>query len=66
VADDTVHIAAAVDPAHTGIFQAGKLVQELTALVDGKGGGKPEMARGAGKATDKVDAMLARAKQLLT
>ena len=65
VAGDTVHIAAVVDKAHTGQFQAGKLVQELTALVDGKGGGKPEMARGAGKATDKVDAMLERARELI-
>jgi alanyl-tRNA synthetase len=65
VAGDTVHIAAAVDKAHTDSFQAGKLVQELTALVDGKGGGKPEMARGAGKAVDKVDAMLERARELV-
>ena len=64
-AEDTVHIAASVDPSHTDSYQAGKIVQELTALVDGKGGGKPEMARGAGKAVDKIEAVLDRARELL-
>ena len=46
-------------------FQAGKLVQELAPLVGGRGGGKPEMARGAGNDPSKIDDLLAKANSLL-
>ncbi|MCB1234292.1 MAG: hypothetical protein KDM91_04400, partial [Verrucomicrobiae bacterium] len=65
VADGTVHLGALVHPDFTKAYQAGKLVRELTALVGGRGGGKPEMARGAGGDTGKVDEMLAAARDKL-
>ena len=43
-----VHVLVTVDSSLTKVFQAGKIVQELTGLLGGKGGGRPEMARGVG------------------
>jgi alanyl-tRNA synthetase len=61
---DQVHVLAAVDPSFTHKVQAGKIVQELTGLLGGKGGGKPDLARGAGKDSSKVDLAKARAVEL--
>jgi alanyl-tRNA synthetase len=41
--------------------QAGKLVNEIAAVVGGKGGGKPDMAMAGGKEPEKLDAALERA-----
>ncbi|MCB1244092.1 MAG: alanine--tRNA ligase [Verrucomicrobiae bacterium] len=65
VGGDSVHIGVIVPAALTARFQAGKLVQELTALVGGKGGGKPDMARGAGKEVAKAGSVLEKAQELL-
>ncbi|MFT5634191.1 MAG: alanyl-tRNA synthetase [Rubritalea sp.] len=40
---------------------AGKLIQTLTTLAGGKGGGKPDMARGAAPQREKVQEILAEA-----
>jgi alanyl-tRNA synthetase len=45
----------------TGRVQAGKLVNEIAAVVGGKGGGKPDMAMAGGKEPEKLDAALDRA-----
>ena len=42
-------------------LQAGKLVNEIAAVVGGKGGGKPDMAMAGGKEPEKLDAALERA-----
>ncbi len=65
VADGTVHVGALVHPDFTARHRAGDLVRELSALVGGKGGGKPEMARGAGPDVAGVDTLLAKARELL-
>ena len=44
--------------------QAGKIIQTIAPLVGGKGGGKPDFARGGGKDVSKVDAALAEARNL--
>jgi alanyl-tRNA synthetase len=44
---------------------AGKLIQELGPIAGGKGGGKPDMARGAAPELDKADEMLHSARQKL-
>ncbi|HEU0207740.1 MAG TPA: alanine--tRNA ligase [Candidatus Udaeobacter sp.] len=46
-------------------FQANKLIQEIAPLVGGKGGGRPEMAQGAGKDAGKIGDALAKARELL-
>ncbi|MCB1229870.1 MAG: alanine--tRNA ligase [Verrucomicrobiae bacterium] len=66
VADDKVHLGALVHPDFTDRFKAGDLVRDLTAIVGGKGGGKPEMARGAGSEIGEVDTMLAKARELVS
>ena len=65
VADDTAHLAVAVGEAFTKQFQAGKLVGVLAPLVGGKGGGRPDLARGAGKDPSGLDALLAKARELV-
>jgi alanyl-tRNA synthetase len=46
------------------MIQAGKIVQELTGILGGKGGGRPEMARGVGKDTATLDLAKQRALEL--
>jgi alanyl-tRNA synthetase len=49
VNDSNVSIISAVSKDLTGKVQAGKLVGEVAKAVGGKGGGRPDMAEGAGK-----------------
>ena len=46
--------------------QAGKLIQAIAPLVGGKGGGRPENARGGGKDVGKLEEALAKAKAMLS
>ncbi|MEM7014181.1 MAG: DHHA1 domain-containing protein, partial [Verrucomicrobiota bacterium] len=57
-----VHLGVSVDKSLTGDFKAGELLQELAPIVDGRGGGKPEMARGAGADASKVGELLDAAR----
>ncbi|MFN0067566.1 MAG: alanine--tRNA ligase-related protein [Limisphaerales bacterium] len=60
-----VSLVAAVTPEFTAKAQAGKIIQAIAPLVGGKGGGKPDNARGGGKDAAKLDEALAKAKELL-
>jgi len=44
-------------------FPAGKLMQEMAALVGGKGGGRPDMAQGGGPEVDKLEKTLESVQQ---
>lgn len=46
-------------------LQAGKLIQQLAPLAGGKGGGKPDMARGAAPERDKCELLISTAQGLL-
>ena len=61
----SVALAAAVTPDFTSRIQAGKLIQQIAPIVGGKGGGRPENARGGGKDPSKIDEALAKARTLL-
>jgi alanyl-tRNA synthetase len=61
----SVALIATVSPDLTKQFQAGKIIQAIAPIVGGKGGGKPDNARGGGKETAKLDEALAKAKTLL-
>jgi alanyl-tRNA synthetase len=61
----SVALIAAVTPEFTAKIQAGKIIQQIAPIVGGKGGGKPDNARGGGKDADKLDEALAKAKTLL-
>jgi alanyl-tRNA synthetase len=63
---DQIHVLAYVSPGFINTLQAGKLVQELTAVLGGKGGGRPDLARGVGKDISKLGQAIERAKQLVT
>jgi alanyl-tRNA synthetase len=60
-----VALVAAVTPEFTGKVQAGKLIQAIAPIVGGKGGGRPDGARGGGKDAARLDEALAKAKSLL-
>jgi alanyl-tRNA synthetase len=63
--DNAVALVATVSPEFTSKVQAGKIVQGIAPIVGGKGGGKPDNARGGGKDASKLDEALAKAKSLL-
>jgi len=63
-ANGAVALVAAVSPDFTAKVQAGKIIQQIAPLVGGKGGGKPDNARGGGKDAGKLDEALAKARQL--
>ncbi len=65
VAQGAVALVAAVSPAFTDRVQAGQLIQQLAPLVGGKGGGRPDSARGGGRDVSRLEEALARAKDLL-
>ncbi|MFO1437021.1 MAG: alanine--tRNA ligase [Verrucomicrobiaceae bacterium] len=59
-----VTLMANVGKDHQSKLQAGKIIQTIAPIVGGKGGGKPDFARGGGKDVSKVDAALAEARKL--
>ena len=64
-ANGTVSLLAAVGPEWVSKVQAGKLIQAIAPIVGGKGGGKPDAARGGGKDPTKVSEALAHARSIL-
>jgi alanyl-tRNA synthetase len=60
-----VALVAAVTPEFTSKVQAGKLIQTIAPLVGGKGGGRPDGARGGGKDASHLGEALAKARTLL-
>ncbi len=44
---------------------AGNLVKEATILLDGRGGGRPNMAQGGGKDVDRLDEALKKIEEML-
>jgi alanyl-tRNA synthetase len=61
----SVALIANVGKEHQGRVQAGKIIQTIAPIVGGKGGGKPDFARGGGKDVSQVDAALAEARKLV-
>jgi alanyl-tRNA synthetase len=61
-----VSLVAAVTPDFIPKAQAGKIIQSIAPIVGGKGGGKPDNARGGGKDASRLDEALATAKALLS
>jgi alanyl-tRNA synthetase len=59
-----VLLAAGVTKDLTGRFAAGELIRELAGLVGGGGGGRPDFAQAGGRDPAKIDAALARFREL--
>ena len=64
-ANGSVTLIANVSPEFTAKVQAGKIIQQIAPIVGGKGGGKPDNARGGGKDAGKLDEALSKAKSLI-
>jgi alanyl-tRNA synthetase len=64
--DGNVALAASVSPEYTARIQAGKLIQATAPLVGGKGGGRPDSARGGGRDATKIEEALNTARTLIT
>jgi alanyl-tRNA synthetase len=63
--DNAVSFVVTVNADLTKQIQAGKIIQTIAPIVGGKGGGRPDNARGGGKEVAKLDEALAKAKSLL-
>ena len=57
-------LTARITPQFTARVHAGKIIQAIAPIVGGKGGGKPDNARGGGKDVAKLDEALAKVKDL--
>jgi alanyl-tRNA synthetase len=60
-----VALVAAVTPEFMAKVQAGKIIQQIAPIVGGKGGGRPDNARGGGKDAAKLDEALQAAYKML-
>jgi alanyl-tRNA synthetase len=63
--NDAVALVATVSSEFTAKVQAGKIVQAIAPIVSGKGGGRPDNARGGGKDASKLDEAMAKARSLI-
>jgi alanyl-tRNA synthetase len=64
-AGGAVSLVASVSPDYTARLQAGKIIQAIAPLVGGKGGGRPDNARGGGKDVTELPAALDKARELI-
>ncbi|TLD68219.1 alanine--tRNA ligase [Phragmitibacter flavus] len=60
-----VVLMATVSKELQGKVQAGKIIQSIAPIVGGKGGGKPDFARGGGKEVAKLDEALVEARRFV-
>ncbi len=58
IQDKATLIAMASPEAIQAGFKAGDIIRELTAQLDGRGGGKPDFAMGGGSRTDAIGSVL--------
>ena len=64
--DGKVQLLVSVTKDLTDRVKAGQLVKELAPIVGGGGGGRPDFAEAGGKDASKIDALLSRARELVT
>jgi alanyl-tRNA synthetase len=66
VSGGAVSLVAMVGPDHAKKIAAGKIIQTIAPHVGGKGGGRPEAARGAGKDPSGLSPALAAAREFVS
>jgi len=62
---ESVSLVATVAPEFVAKVSAGKIIQAIAPLVGGRGGGKPDAARGGGKDVGKISDALIEARALV-
>jgi alanyl-tRNA synthetase len=65
VAAGAVSLVAAVSADFTSKVQAGKIIQTIAPIVGGKGGGRPDNARGGGRDAGKLNEALTKASEII-
>ena len=65
VQDDKVVLVAGVTQDLTARLKAGELMKQAAAVVNGKGGGRPDMAQGGGTDAARLDEALALARSFV-
>ncbi|MDQ6939855.1 MAG: alanine--tRNA ligase [Verrucomicrobiota bacterium] len=60
-----VDLVAAVPKSLTSSIGANEIIQQIAPIVGGKGGGRPDNARGSGKDPSKIGEALAKARTLI-
>ena len=65
VHSERIVLVAGVTKDLTGQFKAGDLMKQATAVVGGRGGGRPDMAQGGGVELDKLEDALAVAAEFV-
>ena len=63
--DNKVALLVAVTPDLANRIKAGDIIKQIAPIVGGKGGGRPESARGGGKNASKLSAALQEARKIL-
>jgi len=61
---DKVHILCQSGPDFQKTFPAGRIVQKIAPILGGKGGGKPDFARGAGPNLPEIPTAMAAAREI--
>jgi len=64
VTNGRVDLVAAVPKEFTAKIRANEIIQQIAPLVGGKGGGRPDSARGSGKEPARLSEALAKAREL--
>jgi alanyl-tRNA synthetase len=62
---DKVSLIATVTKDLTNTYQAGKIIKEVAAIVEGSGGGRPDMAQAGGKNPEKLAEALEKVFQVV-
>ena len=62
VKDEKVSLVAGVTKAETASIKAGDLLKHVAEQIDGKGGGRPDMAQGGGNNPEALPAALESVK----
>ncbi len=63
--NDKVSLVCVVTDDLTKRFHAGKIVNKAAAIIDGRGGGKPDMAMAGGKEVDKLPELMSKFPTLI-